>query len=87
MTDSRLAQFDRREGEDAYAWVGRQITMANSHELVTLYLIRSGDERQQRAMELAVQCRVAWWTRFAAVASSVTALLATVVAIVAIVAD
>lgn len=84
VTAKRKRKFEQRDGEDVYAWVSRQISMARPYELTWLYLLRHGDEKQRQAMEFSVAHRAAWWTRFA----SLTALAVSVVAIVvAIVVD
>lgn len=86
-----MKEFDRRttsdgKPEDAYEWLSRQITMARTQELVWLFMLRSSDANQQRAMELAVQAKVVFWTRFATIAALATSTGAVIVAIVAIVA-
>ena len=92
MTPERKRQFEQRTNddgtpEDVYEWISRQIAMARVRELVWLYLLRSSDEPQQRAMELAVQAKVAYWTRFATMVALFTSTVAIIVAIVALAAS
>lgn len=90
VTPERLARLDRRTSkdgtlEDPYVWIARQINTARPLEITALYMLRN-DEVQRRAMELAIQANTLRWTRHAVIASTVTSVLASLVAIVAVVA-
>lgn len=89
ISPERLKEFERRKAvdgtdEDVYIWLARQINMATPHELTALYLIRS-DEKQHRAMELAMAANEAMWTRRAVYAALGTSAVATIISVVALV--
>lgn len=60
----RRDAFARREGEDSYGWVARQICMARPHEVAWLYMLRN-DDGQREAMQLVQAARTAFWSRLA----------------------
>ena len=91
VTPERMTEFERRKNadgtdEDAYEWLSRQIAMAAAPNWSGFSCCDPADANQQRAMELAVQAKVAYRTRFATIAALMTSTGAVVVAIVAILA-
>jgi hypothetical protein len=87
VSEQRQREFDRRENEDVYQWIARQIDMATPFEATWLYLLRSGDANQRAAWEFHRSAVTARWSR-AAVLVAVTGTVINVgLAIVAVIAS
>jgi hypothetical protein len=83
VSDTRHRElFDRREGEDPYQMIARQLTMAKPYELAWLYLLRD-DPKQREAMMLLQQARTAFWARLAVIMSALALPVAVGTALIA----
>lgn len=74
--------LEQREGEDAYQMIARQLAMARPFEVAWLMMIRAGDEKQLRAMEMLQLSRTVFWTRLAVILAAASFPLSVVALIV-----
>jgi hypothetical protein len=73
--------FDQRAGETPEQMIARQLAMATPFEVAWLAMLRGGDEKQIRALEMLQLARAVWWSR-AAIVSSAGGVLVSVLALV-----
>ena len=85
VTEARQRElFDRREGETGEQMIARQLAMARPFEVAWLTMLRGGDDKQMRALEMLQLARSVWWSRAAIVASTAGVLVSVVALVVAL---